>query len=206
MVQYSHLAANILHSSRKEKNAPKVSQRSSGFSHLSQAQKLPSLVSARLPQASAMRHGGCKLLCGQGQRGGVMSLKTMQWCCHYSGSGGQNIKPKRIILKLKNLMEVSLLGFIFSGICHPILLFNFFLSEWECLSYASLTAVFLEARNWSSFMGSQLEGILPQDKSYLESHAYVITRYLDETLYLELMPEWVKTFGAAEVGVPAFCI
>lgn len=52
MGQYSHFTAVILHLSRREKNAPKIIQRS-GFSFPSQPQELPSLASASLPQPSA---------------------------------------------------------------------------------------------------------------------------------------------------------
>ena len=44
--------------------------------------------------------------------------------------------------------------------------------------------------------------ILPQDESYLKSHpTHTWFRwYLDEILDLELLQEWVKTFGAVKMG------
>lgn len=55
------------------------------------------------------------------------------------------------------------------------------LSSFWCLPFGggmSILCLFhnciLEAHNWSGFTGSQLEGVLPQDESYLESYPSLI--------------------------------
>lgn len=86
-----------------------------------------------------------------------------------TGPREQSIEPKRIVLKVEDLMAFDLLGS-----CYCFLISNFSLSEWKCLPYACATAVFWKHTiHWVSQLHSR-RAYLSQEKSYFSSHPYPI--------------------------------
>lgn len=105
---------------------------------------------------------------------GQLPCRTTGQHCHCSGSGRQNIRPKRIILESSLLMKFPLLGFrLASGL--PSLPFFLFLPVRTgmsilCLSImvflTHITCLVLQTYGWRR--------ILPQHELYIKFHPYLI--------------------------------
>lgn len=84
------------------------------------------------------------------------------------------MKPRRIILQPLNLMKFALpdIGLLWD--LTPLLSFLFLPFGMGMSIFCLFHHSVLEAHGLSGFIGSQLERILPQDKSYLRSYLGMI--------------------------------